>query len=151
MPKLTREIREVVVSTAARADRVNRAAVAFHDQVRAGLSVPGAVELGLAWQESTGELPPPGFVIISFSGNVIADFDHVANGADLMGRFRFYRHVGDAIQPKLAEFWSILIDEHGSATWSVPGIVEWSTTSESDVREFLYRLLAELYDKIDRV
>ncbi|KVN30716.1 hypothetical protein WJ63_08010 [Burkholderia pyrrocinia] len=87
----------------------------------------------------------------SFGGKLIAEFDHVASGSDLMGRFRFYRHVGEVVRPRLAEFWAILIDADGSASWSVPGELEWTTTNEADVREFLYRLLGELYGKIDRV
>lgn len=151
MPKLTREIREVVVNTAARAGQVNQAAIAFREQVERAISVPGAAELGVIWQDSPEGLPLPGFVLNSFGGKLIAEFDHVASGSDLMGRFRFYRHVGEVVRPRLAEFWAILIDADGSASWSVPGELEWTTTNEADVREFLYRLLGELYGKIDRV
>ncbi|WP_175785469.1 hypothetical protein [Burkholderia ambifaria] len=151
MPKLTRERREVVVSTAVRAGQLNQAAIAFRDQVRQAINVPGAPQLGVVWQDPPPDFPVSDFILDSFCGKLIAQFDHVFNGEDVMGRFRFYRHMGDVVHPKLAEFWAILIDANGSATWSTSGSLEWSTNDESDLREFVYRLLGELYEKLDRV
>ncbi|SEU36277.1 hypothetical protein SAMN03159335_05411 [Burkholderia cepacia] len=151
MPKLTQEFREVVVSTTVRVGQLNKAAVEFRDNVKQAVSVPGAAKLGVAWQDSPPDLPVPGFILTSFGGKLIAEFDHVFNGEDVMGRFRFYRHVGDVVEPKFAEFWAILFDANGNATWSSSGGLEWSTSNEGDLREFVYRLLAELYGKFDRV
>ncbi|RQU16251.1 hypothetical protein DF153_21280 [Burkholderia cenocepacia] len=151
MPKLLQEVRDVVVSTTVRVGQLNDAAVEFRDSVKRAVSVPGAEKLGVAWQDSPPDLPVPGFILTSFGGKLIAEFDHVFNGVDVMGRFRFYRHVGDVVDPKLAEFWAILIDSNGNATWSSSGSLEWSTKNEGDLREFVYRLLAELYENLDRV
>ncbi|WP_322055847.1 hypothetical protein [Burkholderia cenocepacia] len=151
MPKLLQEVREVVVSTSVRMGQLNDAAVEFRDSVQRAVSVAGAKKLGVAWQDSPPDSPVSGFVLDSFCGKLVAEFDHVFNGEDVMGRFRFYRHVGDVIRPKLSEFWAILIDPNGNATWSSSGSFEWSARNEVDLREFVYRLLAELYEKLDRV
>ncbi|WP_438332874.1 hypothetical protein [Burkholderia pseudomallei] len=150
MPKLTTQQQGIAIDAGRRAGRLNGAAIAFREHVKSIVSREGSVQLGVQWRDVEA-ISPPGFALDTYSGTVIAAFDHVTDGQQLLGRYRFYRMVGDPINPTPAEFWGILIDDLGSATWSIPAQLEWSSGNESDVVSFIYRLLFEFYGTVEKV
>jgi len=139
-----------VVDTARLAGRLKAAAIAFRENVKTVTAREGSTQLGVQWRDHEA-IVAPGFVLGTFSDTIIAAYDHVSDGQQMLGRYRFFRMVGDPIKPTPAAFWEILIDEFGSSTWSIPGQLEWSSGNESEVVSFVYRLLFEFYGTIERV
>ncbi|WP_157647307.1 hypothetical protein [Burkholderia ubonensis] len=150
MPKLSMQQQGAAVDAARLAGRLNAAAIAFHENVKKVTAREGSVQLGVQWRDHEA-IFAPSFVLETFSGRIIAAYDHVSDGQQMLGRYRFFRMVGDPIKPTPTAFWEILIDEFGSSTWSIPGQIEWSSGNESEVVTFVYRLAFEFYETIERV
>ncbi|HDV8348814.1 TPA: hypothetical protein RKT01_000552 [Burkholderia vietnamiensis] len=150
MPKLTVQQQGTAAAAAKRAGQLNAAAIAFREHVKTVVAREGSIELGVQWHDHEA-IDPPSFALTTFSSTVIAAFDHVSDGQQLLGRYRFFRIAGDPMKPTPAVFWEILIDDFGSATWSIPGQLEWSSGNESEVVSFVYRLLFEFYGTVDRI
>ena len=153
MPKHTVQQQGIAVDTARIAGEVNAAAIVFREKFKAVTERPGSAALGVKWRD-LDSISPAGFAFDTFSGPVIAAFDHVdhaSDGGELRGRYRLYRYVGSPLKPELKEFWAFLINESGSATWAIPGPFEWNTGIDPDVVNFVYRALLEFYGTIDQV
>ncbi|AOI98114.1 hypothetical protein [Burkholderia sp. LA-2-3-30-S1-D2] len=155
MPKHSAQQQGIAVDTARIAGELNAAAVIFREKFKAVAERPGSATLGVRWRDLES-VSAPSFAFDTFSGTVIAAFDHVdsasaSDGGGLRGRYRLYRFDGNPIKPELKEFWAFLTNESGSATWAIPGQFEWNTGIDSDVVSFVYRSLLEFYGTIDQV
>ncbi|MBJ9673354.1 hypothetical protein [Burkholderia gladioli] len=150
MPKHLSQQHANAVDDARLAGEINSAASRFRENVKAVLDGPGLSEVGLTWSEDVS-VAPLGFSIETRSGIAIAAFDHISTGGQLLGRYRFYRAAGNPFKPQLKEFWSILVNESGIATWSIPGTFEWVSGNKSEVIDFVDRFLIEFYGTIEEI